>query len=34
MYGGGLSSHIEAVHTMVDWVKTALEEAQANLTIN
>ena len=33
MHGGGVSSNIEAVQTMVDWMKTALEEAQANLTI-
>ena len=25
--GGGASSHVEAVQTMVDWMKTALEEA-------
>ena len=30
---GGVSSQIEAVQTMVDRMKTALEEAQANLTI-
>ena len=33
MHGGGVSSHVEAVQTMVDQMKTALEEAQANLTI-
>ena len=33
MHGGGVSSKIEAVQTMVDRMKTALEEAQANLTI-
>ena len=33
MHGGGVSSKIEAVQTMVDWMKTALEEAQANPTI-
>ena len=33
MHGGGVSSQIEAVQTMVDRMKTALEEAQANLTI-
>ena len=33
IHGGGLSSKIEAVQTMVDRMKTALEEAQANLTI-
>ena len=31
MHGGGVSSGIEAVQTMVDRMKTALEEAQANL---
>ena len=33
MYGGGVSSQVEAVQTMVDRIKTALEEAQANLTV-
>ena len=33
MHGGGVSSKIEAVHTMVDRIKMALEEAQANLTV-
>ena len=33
MHGGGVLSKIEAVQTMVDQMKTALEEAQANLTI-
>ena len=33
MHGGGVSSQMEAVQTMVDRMKTALEEAQANLTI-
>ena len=33
MHGGGVSSKIEAVQTMVDRMKTALEEAQANLTV-
>ena len=33
MHSGGVSSKSEAVQTMVDWMKTALEEAQANLTI-
>ena len=33
MHGGGVSSKIEVVQTMVDLMKTALEEAQANLTI-
>ena len=27
------SSHVEAVQTMVGWMKTALEEAQANLSV-
>ena len=30
--GGDVSSHVEAVQTMVDRMKTALEEAQANLS--
>ena len=30
---GDVSSHVEAVQTMVDWMKIALEEAQANLFI-
>ena len=33
MHGGGVSSKSEAVQTMVDRMKTALEEAQANLTV-
>ena len=33
MHSGGVSSQIEVVQTMVDRMKTALEEAQANLTI-
>ena len=33
MHGGGESSPIEVVQTMVDRMKTALEEAQANLTV-
>ena len=33
MYGGGVSSQVEAVQMMVDRMKTALEEAQANLTV-
>ena len=33
MHGGGASSQVEAVHTMVDRMKMALEEAQANLTV-
>ena len=33
MHGGGVSSKIEAVQTMVDRMKTTLEEAQANPTI-
>ena len=33
MDGRGVSSHIKAVQTMVDQMETALEEAQANLTV-
>ena len=33
MHSRGVSSQIEAVQTMVDWMKTALKEAQANLTV-
>ena len=33
MYGGGVSNQVEAMQTMVDRMKTVLEEAQANLTI-
>ena len=33
MHSGGVSSQVEALHTMVDRMKTALEEAQANLTV-
>ena len=32
MHGGDVSSQVEVVQTMVDLMKTALEEAQANLT--
>ena len=28
----GVLSHIEAIQMMVDWMRTALEEAQANFT--
>ena len=33
MHSGGVSSKIEAMQTMVDRMKTTLEEAQANPTI-
>ena len=33
MLGGGVSNQVEAVQTVMDQMKTALEEAQANLTI-
>ena len=33
MHSGVVSSQIDAVQTMVNWMETALEEAQANLTI-
>ena len=33
MHGGGVSSQMEAVRTMVDRMKSALEKAQANLTV-
>ena len=33
MHGGGVSSQVEVVQTMVDQMKTGLEEAQANLTV-
>ena len=33
MYGGGVLSQVEAVQTMVDRMKIALEEAHANLTV-
>ena len=33
LHGGDVSSHLEAVQTMVDRMKTALEEAQANLSV-
>ena len=33
MHGGGVSSQIKVVQTMVDRMKTALKEAQANLTV-
>ena len=33
LHGGNVSSHVEVVQTMVDRIKTALEEAQANLFI-
>ena len=32
-HGRDVSSHVEAVQTMVDQMKTALEEAQANLSV-
>ena len=34
MHGGGVSSQVEAVQTMVDQMKAALQEAQANLTVS
>ena len=33
MHRGGGLSRVEAVQVMVDWMKTALEEAQTNLTV-
>ena len=33
MHGGGVLSQIKFVQMMMDQMKTALEEAQANLTI-
>ena len=33
MHGGGVLSKIEVVQTMVDRMKTGLEEAQANRTV-
>ena len=33
MHGGDVPSQVEAMQTMVDRMKTALEEAQANLTV-
>ena len=33
LHGGDVSSHVEAVQTMVDRMKTALEEAQVNLSV-
>ena len=33
MHGGGVSSQVKAMQTMVDRMKIALEEAQANLTV-
>ena len=33
MHGRGMLSNIEALQTMVDRMKTALEEAQANLSV-
>ena len=33
MHKGVGSSRVEAVQVMVDWMKTALEKAQTNLTI-
>ena len=33
IYSGGVSNKIEVVQTMVDGMKTVLEEAQANLTV-
>ena len=33
LHGRDGSSHVEAVQTMVDRMKTALEEAQANLSV-
>ena len=33
LHGRDVSSHVEAVQTMVDQMKTALEEAQANLSV-
>ena len=33
MHSGGVSSPVETMQKMVDRMKTALEEAQANLTV-
>ena len=33
LHGRDVSSHVEAVQTMVDRMKTTLEEAQANLSV-
>ena len=33
LHGRDASSHVEAMQTMVDWMKTALEEAQAKLSV-
>ena len=33
MHGGGVSSGVGAVQTMVDHMKTTLEEVQANLSV-
>ena len=33
LHDGDVSSHVEAVQAMVDWMKTTLEEAQANLFV-
>ena len=33
LHGGDVSSRVEAVQTMVDQMKTALEEAQANVSV-
>ena len=33
LHGRDVSSHVEAMRTMVDWMKTALGEAQANLSV-
>ena len=33
MHGGGMSGQLEVVQTIVDRMKTALEEAQANLRV-
>ena len=33
LHGRDVSSHVEVVQTMVDWMRIALEEAQANLSV-
>ena len=33
VHGGGVSSGLEAVQTVVDYMKTVVEETEANLTI-
>ena len=33
MHSGGVSSQIEAMQRIVDWMKTTLEEAEVNLTV-